>query len=91
MESWGEVCYDGGMSGKAAPVTITSEEREVLEGLAISRTAPYREVQRARLVLGAASGKTNRVISQETGLGWRSVCRTGHARVSPGSIPMPIG
>ncbi len=51
MDSCGEVCYDGGMSGKAAPVTITSEEREVLEGLAISRTAPYREVQRARLVL----------------------------------------
>jgi len=74
MDSCGEVCYDRGMSRKAAPIIMTSEEREVLEALAVSRTAPYREVQRARLVLGAASGKTNRVISQETGLGWRSVC-----------------
>jgi transposase len=45
----------------------------MLESLAVSRTAAYREVQRARLLLGAAAGKTNQAISQETGLGWRSV------------------
>ena len=45
----------------------------MLETLAVSRTAPYRQVQRARLLLGAAAGKTNQAISQETGLGWRSV------------------
>ena len=45
----------------------------MLETLAVSRTAPYRQVQRARLLLGAAAGKTNQTISQETGLGWRSV------------------
>ena len=67
------VCYDTGMSRKAAPVTVTPEEREYLETLAASRTAPYRQVQRARLVLAAAGGKTNQAISQETGLGWRSV------------------
>ncbi len=39
----------------------------------MSRTAPYRQVQRARLVLDAAAGKTNQAISKETGLGWRSV------------------
>lgn len=45
----------------------------MLETLAVSRTAPYGQVQRARLLLGAAAGKTNQAISQETGLGWRSV------------------
>lgn len=45
----------------------------MLEALAVSRTAPYRQVQRARLVLGAAAGKTNEAISRETGLGRRSV------------------
>lgn len=54
-------------------MTVTAEEREVLETLAVSRTAPYRQVQRARLVLAAADGKTNEAISHEVGLGWRSV------------------
>ena len=45
----------------------------MLETLAVSRTAAYRQVQRARLLLGAAAGKSNQAISQETGLGWRSV------------------
>ncbi len=54
-------------------VTLTSEERKTLETLAVSRTAAYRQVQRARLLLGAAAGKTNQTISQEIGLGWRSV------------------
>ena len=61
------------MSRKAVPVTVTPEERGVLETLAVLRTAPYRRVQRARLVLAAAAGKTNQAISQETGLGWQSV------------------
>lgn len=67
------VCYDRGMSRRASPVTLTAEERIVSESLAGSRTASYREVQRARLVLAAAAGKTNEAISKEIGLGWRSV------------------
>ena len=55
------------------PVTVTSEERKVLETLAVSRTAPYRQVQRARTVLAAVAGKTNEAISRETGLSWPSV------------------
>ena len=55
------------------PVTVTPEERGVLETMAVSRTAPYRQVQRARLLLAAAAGKTNQAISQEIGLGWQSV------------------
>ena len=56
------------MSRKAALVTMTPEEREVLEALAVSRTAPYRQVERARLILAAVDGKTNQSVSQETGL-----------------------
>jgi transposase len=67
------ICYNARMSRKAVPLTITIGEREQLERLAVSRTGSYRRVQRARLVLAAAEGKTNQVISQETGLGWRSV------------------
>jgi len=54
-------------------VILTTEEDKVLRTLAISRTAPHRNVQRACLVLAAAAGKTNQVISEEIGLGWRSV------------------
>jgi len=61
------------MSRKASPVILTAEENEVLQTLAVSRVAPHRQVQRARLVLAAAAGKTNQAISEEIGLGWRSV------------------
>lgn len=39
------------MSRKAAPVTVSVEERKALESVANSRTASYRQVQRAHLVL----------------------------------------
>jgi len=61
------------MSRKASLVILTPEENKVLQTLAVSRTAPHRQVQRARLVLAAAAGKTNQAISEEIGLGWRSV------------------
>lgn len=67
------MCYDRGMSRKALPVILTPEERKVLETMAVSKTAAYRQVQRARLVLAAAAGKSNEAISKEIGLGWRSV------------------
>jgi len=67
------MCYAIGMSKKASPVILTPEETKVLQTLAVSRTAPHRQVQRAHLVLAAAAGKTNQSISQEIGLGWRSV------------------
>jgi len=47
---------------------LSEEERKVLEGLAGSRTAAYRQVQRARLILLAAEGKTNTDIAKEVGL-----------------------
>ncbi|MFQ5861472.1 MAG: IS630 family transposase [Dehalococcoidia bacterium] len=56
------------MSRKAAPIVVSVEERKALENLANSRTAPYRQVQRARLVLLAAEGMANTAISPEVGL-----------------------
>lgn len=56
------------MSRKAAPIAVTVEEQRALESLANSRTAPYRQVQRARLVLLAAEGMANTAIAQEVGL-----------------------
>jgi transposase len=70
------------MSRRASPVTLTLEEGKALQTLAVSRTAPHRQVQRARLVLAAAGNKTNQVISQEIGLGWRSVGMWRHRFVS---------
>ena len=61
------------MSRKASLVILTTEENKVLQTLAVSRMAPHRQVQRACLVLAAAAGKTNQAISEEIGLGWRSV------------------
>jgi len=56
------------MSRKATTVVLTGEEKRALESLANSRTAAYRKVQRARLVLLAAEGMTNTAIAQEVGL-----------------------
>ncbi len=56
------------MSRKASPIVLNVEEKRALESLANSRTAPYRQVQRARLVLLAAEGMANTAIAQEVGL-----------------------
>jgi len=56
------------MSGKAAPIVLDVEEKKALENMANSRTAPYRKVQRARLVLLAAEGMTNTAIAEKVGL-----------------------
>src|SRR4030042_1727628 len=56
------------MSGKASPITLNVEEKRTLENIASSRTAPYRKVQRARLILLAAGGMTNTAIAQEVEL-----------------------
>lgn len=49
-------------------ITLTTEQREKLEAVVRTRTAPYRTVQRARLALLAADGKPNTAIAQEVGL-----------------------
>ena len=49
-------------------ITLTTEERQSLGAVIRTRTAPYRAVQRARLVLRAAEGMANTAIAQEVGL-----------------------
>jgi transposase len=56
------------MSKKSSPIVLNVEEKKTLENISNSRTAPYRKVQRARLVLLAAEGMTNTAIAQEVGL-----------------------
>jgi len=46
-----------------APMPITDTQREVLQTLAKSRTAPYRQVQRARVLLLAGDGTANTQIA----------------------------
>src|SRR6476661_2949456 len=65
------------MSRAAAPLTISDGQREVLETLASSRSAAYRVVQRAQVLLLAADGVSNSEISEVVGvsrptvLAWR--------------------
>lgn len=56
------------MSRKASPIALSVEEKRALESVANSRTAPYRQVQRARLILLAVEGMANTAIAQEVGL-----------------------
>jgi len=49
-------------------IKLTMEEKQKLEETVRTRTAPYRAVQRARLVLFASEGMPNKAIAQEIGL-----------------------
>lgn len=49
-------------------IKLTDTQRAELEGVVRTRTAPQREVQRARLVLLAAKGMANTAIAREVGL-----------------------
>ena len=56
-------------------ITLTTEQQQELETTVRTRTAPYRAVQRARLVLLAAEGRPNTEIAQEVGLSRARVVR----------------
>src|SRR5271157_1840984 len=49
-------------------VVLTAEEKEKLEEIVHSRIAPFRSVQRARIILLAAEGMANKAIAEEVGL-----------------------
>ncbi len=49
-------------------IMLTVEEKQSLEGITRARTAPYRAVQRAHLVLLAAEGMANTTIARKEGL-----------------------
>ena len=52
---------------EATPIVLTAEERAELELLARSSKSEYRMLQRARIVLLAASGMKTRPISRTVG------------------------
>jgi transposase len=54
-------------SPAAAPLEVSPAQRQVLEKVARSRTAAYREVMRARVLLDAADGVANVVIAERHG------------------------
>jgi transposase len=56
------------MRSPTAPLPITDEQRSVLEKLMRSRTAPHRDVQRARVLLMACDGFANTRIAKEVGV-----------------------
>ena len=61
------------MSRPAPTIVLTPEERSILEGLEASRTAPVRQVQRARIILLAERAQPNTAIGQVVGMDPRHV------------------
>jgi transposase len=57
------------------PIVLTEADSLQLISLARSRSLPYALVTRARLVLMAAEGVPNKLISQKLGLSQQSVCQ----------------
>ena len=56
------------MRKPSTTIMLTTEERQKLKETTRTRTAPYRAVQRARLILLAAEGMANKAIAKEVGL-----------------------
>jgi transposase len=63
------------MSSAAPPLSVTAEQREVLETWSRSRVLPQRQVQRARIILLAAEGRANELIAKEVGCSKPSVLK----------------
>lgn len=58
---------------QARPITLTTAEHDALRNKAASATAPYREVQRARMILLAADGLNNEHVARRIGASSRTV------------------
>ena len=56
------------MSYPAPALAISDGQRDVLEVLSASRTAPHRQVQRARVLLMASEGMSNTLIAKRAGI-----------------------
>src|ERR1700694_3722500 len=71
------------MRSPTAALRVTDEQRSVLEGLIRWRTAPHRDVQRARVLLMACDGFANTRIASEVGVApmtvsaWRERVKEG--------------
>jgi len=61
------------MSGKAAKVTCTEKQKNILERIKRSTTAPQRLIQRVGIILMAVTGSFNVEIASEVGLARKQV------------------
>jgi len=65
------MCFDGVM--RLPALSVSGEDRVELERWVRSRTVPARDAQRARLVLLAADGYSNRAIGETVGMHYNQV------------------
>ena len=63
------------MPSKATIITVTEDERSLLERVVRTRTAPAREVLRARIILAASAGERNDEIARRLGVSTNVVSR----------------
>ncbi|MBR3663403.1 MAG: helix-turn-helix domain-containing protein, partial [Desulfovibrio sp.] len=64
------------MARKRKEITITNEEKQKLQGIAKSRTAPRNAVERAKIILFVLDGKTNGEIAEKVQLSKSAVNNT---------------
>lgn len=57
------------------PIVLSPNEREALESMARSYTAPYCDVVRAKAILLAAKGLSNKEIAQRIDMGRQNVSK----------------
>lgn len=60
---------------KGAALVLTTEHRTMLTELAGSRTAPIREVERAKILLGYADGASISELMRRIGVGRPMICK----------------
>lgn len=71
-------------STQKSPLTLNAEQQEHLKTLAQSRTAPLREVQRAKILLAYARGTKLRTIASEIGVSRMTVDKCINKALSMG-------
>jgi transposase len=76
-------CLDGGMS-VPVPLSVTADDRVVLEGRVAASTTPHRDWQRAKIVLLASEGWSSVAISDKVGLNRNQVDRWRHRYAESG-------
>src|SRR2546428_6949391 len=78
------------MRAATAPTPVTDSQRQILQVLAKSHTAPQREVARAKALLLAADGVANTAIAARVGVSPTSVA-AWRGRLRAGGLKGPRG
>jgi transposase len=82
------------MAKAATAIDLSGDDRRELESWVRKQTAPQRQVQRARIVLASAAGKTSKEIARELGLRSATVSKwrvrfAGHGMAGLADAPRP--